>query len=532
MGLRLRLLLAVVATVVVTATLAAPANARPQSQAAPAPTTLILYDTTGEFGYLGELYAAQVANLASHFGTWKAMPVTQYQAGQLGQYKGAVYLGSTYNEPIPPALLDDIGSGGTPVIWAGFNIWQLTARIADFTARYGWKDGYLDFGQVTAVRYKGTDLARNPLNNGGILDYQSLDPAKATVVAQAVRSDGTTLPWAVRSSNLTYIGELPFAYASERDRIVAFQDMLFDLLAPTTPTRHRALVRLEDVGPDADPAKLRAIADYLSSKGVPFSVATYARYRDPSGFYNGGVAEDVTFKQRPEVVAALKYMISKGGKLLMHGYTHQYDVKANPYNGVSGDDFEFFLAHVDSEDYVRLDGPVPEDSTQWFNNRTDVAAREYKAAGLPIPNVFEFPHYAGSATDYWAAAAKFGTGYDRPLYFAGVLTGGPVDSRKARHFPGEVDDARFAGQFFPYVVKDLYGRKVIPENIGDFSPTEMNHHPARLAADLVANARAALVVRDGFASFFYHPYLGLEDLKPIVEGIQGLGYTFVSADAV
>src|SRR5262245_53724599 len=33
---------------------------------------LVLYDTDGQWGYLGELYAAGVGTLASHFGTWHA----------------------------------------------------------------------------------------------------------------------------------------------------------------------------------------------------------------------------------------------------------------------------------------------------------------------------------------------------------------------------------------------------------------------------------------------------------------------------
>ena len=35
-------------------------------------------------------------------------------------------------------------------------------------------------------------------------------------------------------------------------------------------------------------------------------------------------------------------MVSKGGTLIEHGNTHQYSNVANPYSGVSGDDFEFY----------------------------------------------------------------------------------------------------------------------------------------------------------------------------------------------
>src|SRR3954454_18275944 len=119
--------------------------------------------------------------------------------------------------------------------------------------------------------------------------------------------------------------------------------MLFDSLGTgTTPAlnRHRGLVRIEDVGPDADPAELRAVADYLYAEKVPFSVAVYPRYRDPKGVQNGGKAQDYTLVQKPKVVAALKYMKQRGGTLLMHGYTHQFGSVANPYDGESANDFE------------------------------------------------------------------------------------------------------------------------------------------------------------------------------------------------
>src|SRR6266481_4570216 len=43
-------------------------------------STLVLYDTTGPWGWLGEIYAAMAGNLASHFGAWVAMPVVSYRS--------------------------------------------------------------------------------------------------------------------------------------------------------------------------------------------------------------------------------------------------------------------------------------------------------------------------------------------------------------------------------------------------------------------------------------------------------------------
>jgi hypothetical protein len=43
----------------------------------------------------------------------------------------------------------------------------------------------------------------------------------------------------------------------------------------------------------------------------------------------------------------------------------------------------------------------------------------------------------------------------------------------------------------------------------------------------VRAARANLVVRDGFAAFYFHPFLDLDYLKRTVAGIKAAGYTFV-----
>ncbi|MGY1727085.1 DUF2334 domain-containing protein [Geodermatophilus sp. SYSU D01062] len=503
----------------------ADATALPESALADATVAatgaLVLYDSGGEWGWLGELYAQQTANLAGRFGSYHAQPVSSYQAGQMASYESVVYIGSTYDEPLPPAFLSDVLATKQQVLWMGFNIWQLFNASPTFVTDRGWNWVGYDFATVNQVRYKNQALERDGTNNqGGIMNVTITDPAKATALAQAVRSDGSTFPWATRSGNLTYIGEIPYAYQGMSDRYLAAADLFYDVLAPETGVRHRALVRIEDVGPDADPQELRAMANTLSNLRVPFSFGVFTRYEDPNGVYNNGTPRSIRLRDVPAVVDAIKYMISRGGTMIMHGYTHQFSPTPNPYSGASGDDFEFFLAHVDATDTVRLDGPVPGDGAAYVNSRVDAAAAEFRAVGLPVPTIFEFPHYAGSAADYRAIGQRFTTRYERTLYFGGLLT------------TGQPDYSRIHGQFFPYPVTDIYGTRVLPENIGNYEPEAFNNHPARFPADIVASARANLVVRDGYASFFYHPYLGTAALREIVNGIKGLGYTFVAPSAV
>jgi uncharacterized protein YdaL len=484
--------------------------------------TLILYDTTGAYSWLGEIYATEAANLTSHFGSWAALPVASYKAGDMSTYTAVVYVGSTYDEPLPIAFLDDVTAATKPVTWIYDNIWQLTARDANFATAHGFTYKQFDLSAVSRVDYKGKALTRDTINQSGIMDLAISDPTKSTVLATAVRPDGSTFPWAVKSGNLTYIGEIPFAYVTHDDRYLAFADLLFDSLGTTTVTaeRHRALARIEDVGPDSEPAELRAVADYLYAEKVPFTVAVYPRYRDPKGAQNGGKAEDYTLLNKPLVVSALKYMQSKGGTLLMHGYTHQFGNVANPYDGVSANDFEFYLAHIDAANSVIYDGPVPGDSASFVTGRVLSAKTIFALAGLKQPTIFEFPHYAASAVDYATIDSLFGKRYDRELFFPGALTG------------AKPDYTRPVGQFFPYTVRDVYGSVIVPENIGNIEPEPFNNHPARLPADLIASTDRNLAIRDGVASFFYHPYLGTDLLKQVVTGVKDKGYTFVTADSM
>ena len=510
-------------------------------------TTLVLYDATGTWGWLGEMYAMAAGNLASHFGKVTAEPVADYVAGQVSSYTATIYLGSTYNEPIPAAFLNDVLSTTHPVIWAGSNVWQLTgtegsAADTAFKSVYGWDpaNSYFDTtDNPVTVSYKGQTFSRNASSGADILAPAITTASLVTVLAQGnctgtcapiAQTTGTSFPWAIRSSNLTYVGEIPFSYIGESDRYVAFSDLLFPALQPGAATTHQGLVRLEDVDPTANPTVLRQFADYLYSQHVPFSVGVIPEYTDPNGYYNGGKPQTITLAQAPAVVSALKYMQSKGGTIIEHGYTHQYSNIANPYNGVTGDDAEFYRAQCSTTqtppyqfdsacqntDWVVWTGPLPGDSSTWAAGRATAGRALFTQAGLAAPTIWETPHYFASAADYAGVDTIYATRYERELFVSGRLSGGAPDY------------SRIFGQFFPYVVHDVYGEKIIPENLGNYEPTAENNNPPRTPADIIHNAQVNLAVTQGVASFFFHPTYSLTYLQQVVTGIKGLGYTFVA----
>ena len=69
---------------------------------------------------------------------------------------------------------------------------------------------------------------------------------------------------------------------------------------------------------------------------------------------------------------------------------------------------------------------------------------------------------------------------------------------------------------------------VLPENLGSIEPEPFFQFPMRFPEDSLGDAQRVRVVRDGFASFYFHPFLDIGYLQQTVEGLQGAGWTFVS----
>jgi len=226
----------------------------------------------------------------------------------------------------------------------------------------------------------------------------------------------------------------------------------------------------------------------------------------------------------PEFIRALKYLVAQGGQIVLQGYTHQYDAVANPYTGVTGDDYEFFRVTVDEQNNFVDYMPVPEDSRRWVQSRIRGAMGQLRRSGLSAI-AWQTPHYAASAVDYSVFADEFPLTIQRVLYFDSA--GGCIGRNGRRH---DLFDSgtHIAGQFFPYVIqRDLYGQKVVPENIGNIVLDPAGGSATRLPADLIRAARKNLVVRDGWASAFFHPFLDISYLQELVRGIKGLSYDYV-----
>lgn len=532
---------------------------------------LVLYDSSGPFADLGPIYAEMLLNLIGHFpqADATAIPIEEYTAGDLLVPEVSFYIGATYDNPLPTAFKADFAVNDRPIIWIGYNLWQIGwADWNGFLFEYGFQHWYVagndgadentDFYRY--VQYAGQELAKfawwnddastfvnDPFLN--VLFYS--EPAAFDTLATVVHSGtGDEQPYVVQAGNLTLWNDIPFTFLHEQDRYLVFTDLLHDHLGIDHEVTRSALMRLEDVHPKVAPSDIRSVTNVMkeNSANRPWSIALIPEYRDPLGYYNNGTPEQFTLNQSPARAwrRQVRRATRNGASIVLHGWTHQYGSVPNPYNGVSGDDFEFWLLPQDT--------PVPEDSYEWFADRQEEAADILARRSWLDAWAWEVPHYRASVADYLYTNDFFDTTYHRVVYhpYEVDLWGDIYTWNEIWSDPQSVSDWSAAevsvagdlwgGQFFPYVIeRDVYGNRVIPETLGNLEPAEFALGPqyVRLVGDLLDNAEVNLVNRCAFASFFYHPYLmqfpeianagGPQSFRDLVEGIEALGYTFVQA---
>jgi uncharacterized protein YdaL len=516
------------------------------------PKVLVLYDSvaTSQWQKLGFSYAIMVRNLLGHFdAAVDLVPVQNYAAGQVAAHDATFYLGSEYDNPLPASFLADASASSKPLVWFKYNLWELSENPAyPFKAAHGMTVSELrgmnaqptaaapSPGFFDTVQYKGLAFVKYYNYNAqtGAINAEPeigvvtvTDSTKVSVVVPIRNATtGEQLPYVARSGNFWYVADMPFSYIGPRDRYLVFADLLHDMLGVQHAESHKAMVRLEDVGAQVTYSSMQRLTDFLQSRSIRFSVAVMPHFKDPLGVTSNGVPQDIPLAQATTLRRSLDYATARGGEIVMHGYTHQYAAVRNPWSGVSGDDYEFW-------DIVH-NTPVAEDSSQWALDRVTAGLRELTQFNYG-PVAWETPHYVSSPLASKAFPLAFDTTYQRVVYFTADKPNLTAASGKDI----------MAGQIFPYpIARDYYGQRVLPENLGnieyDISKYDPSSNLTYTSGDILLNARYALAVRDGFASFFFHPFWierevttqtgqnPYQDFTSLVQGITNLGYTWVA----
>jgi hypothetical protein len=239
-----------------------------------------------------------------------------------------------------------------------------------------------------------------------------------------------------------------------------------------------ALLRFEDVSVEVPTGRMRAIADYMASRDVPYGI----------GVIPDQLIKDVnlrTLAQDPSLVETLRFAQAHGARIILHGLHHSFN---------SPEDFEFWDAEHNR--------PLPEDSVAWMTDRVTRGLNIERGLGLD-PVMWESPHYAASPLDYRVVSTFFGTSWERRRPLA----------------------------FLPWALQhDEYGSVLLPENLGYESVGGDKRMTLRMQ---LARAQAFSVCADCIPAGFLHPStVPLADVIDYVNGLQALGYRFVDPLAV
>lgn len=548
------------------------------------PCVFIFYDQgDGSPGAkFGEVYSIQLRNVLGHFPEYSQliMPIESYQSGLIDACDATIYLGSNYYSSIPDSFYADVAVTDRPVMWMGYSFWNLPEEVQKekFGVQYSHlttlneevRDKNQDVGFFRYFHYLG-ETFRKSLNYGdkeNKKDPQAAFELLATNPVNDVKvlswaehsATGEKLPYITRKENFFFVADIPFSYIHEADRYFIFCDILFDFfnLEPKHKTK-LAFLRIEDVHPLIPVESLSTIQETLKEESIPFNISfvpVYAKYEEANEQRKESREIRVPFVEQRDFLTWLRDVRDEGAHIILHGVTHHLDGVTNPL-GYSGIDYEFWNVNTDS---------APSDGTAGFVlDRLEYAYDLLETEDI-YPMIWLTPHYLASPTEYRVFAKAFPWNLGRITYFIDnpqgepsywseemlkqlqARQGNPLVSDAQRHYfqnyTNEYDSYKL-GQLFPYeIYGDYYGQRVIPESLGNVTPKHLGGGVERTVDDILADAKRNRVLRDTWASVFFHPFLlnsvengGMgeydndeRELRRLVKGIKDLGYKFMPVE--
>lgn len=473
---------------------------------------------------VGERSAVMVRNLLGHFEEVDVYmtSVARYSGADLSDCDRAIYMGTYFEGKLPVAFLDDVSRYQKPFLWMNYNIWKLQQRLGleRFRAMWGFVHERID-GQnsgnlrqiphfYNAFTYKGATFKKVAyLDPQGVFlghpEIMIVRNHSAQVLSEGIHS-GTKAKtaYALRQGDFFFIADNPVSVIDARDRYLILADLLFDFLKLEPRSKKRyALVRLEDIHPKYDLRLLYAAIEVFRSRNVPFAISLIPRYVGPDS------KKGIDATQNAKFMSMIRYAICNGASILVHGYEHQLMVDLGCGITFTGEGYEFWD--------VCNGRPLSFDSVEFVQQRLDKAKQILDDAKIPYAG-WVTPHYAASTLAFRVIQGNFGRLVQQMTY---VLEGRPNTA------------VNTIDQFFPYTIThDYYGLYIWPENLG-YVPLPLFGGNAQHIEEMLEMARLNKVVRDGWASFFWHPVLirtplGVQSLEKLVDGIRAEGYEFVS----
>ncbi len=549
------------------------------SQSISGPCVFVFYDegNGGPWSKFGEIYSIQLRNLLGHFPEFRQLviPIEYYQQGMVESCEASIYLGSHYESNIPQVFLEDVEKTEKSILWLGYSIWKMApeAMANTFGIEYVNLE-QLDLENLDAngdpsfyryFHYKGETWRKNlsytnpdtkeePL---GAFELTGLNVLPETeVLSWAEQSaTGEQSPYITRRKNFFYVADIPLSYVHEADRYFIFADILFDFLG--VEPRHQTnlgFVRIEDVHPLIPVQTLETIQQAFVDEGVPLNISFVPVY---TSWDETSLREQrIPFTEQTDFLTWVRQAQEQGVHFILHGVTHALEEVLNPI-GHSGIDYEFWNVVTDE---------APSDGTASFVlDRLEYAYEFMESEGMH-PMLWLTPHYLASPTEYRVFGKVFEWQVGRITYFIDRPNGLPtywtqemldllrfrpgnedvVEAQRHyfQNYRNEYDDYKL-GQLFPYeIYGDVYGQKIIPECLGNVTPKHLGGGVERTIDNILEDAKRNLVLRDTWASVFYHPFLlnsvangGMGEfdqddrgLRRLLRGLKELGYRFQTVE--
>ncbi len=437
-----------------------------------------------------QIYAIMLNNLLGRYAdvvvTRKA--VSAYTAGEANQYYRTFYIGSTYEDPVPPALIADI-MAGAKVTWLNYNIWRLdNAAIGASLSRLGLRyvalyPEYLPAEFSTGfnkIDYRGYTFKKYI---PGLLEVPiemievAVESPSVVVHAWAKNSAGRQIPYALQSGNFWYVADNPFTYIHEQDRYLVLADLIAPMMGRDITCTPRALARMEDLSPNDQGADLKRMLDALNRVKIPFLATVIPLFVDN----NTVPVTQIGWTQNSAALNQLRRIPSIRGRIFQHGYTHQFENLKNPF-GISGDDWEFWRVELDASGNRITSTPIPgmtaTSALQRIQTGRNILVNLSTRSVNLTPVGWTTPHYEADPGYYATFNQVYNRVMERRIYQVGTV---------------------IAGQFFPYPVRDVNGTLMLPETLGSVQPNY-------LLPMLEEAARANRVLRCPWAGHFFHAY--------------------------
>ncbi|MBZ0618308.1 polysaccharide deacetylase family protein [Clostridioides difficile] len=434
---------------------------------------LIIYDSKKETAYNRDILNIMRTLLGRFSSDIELLKLSNYDGEINKNYYSHIFIlgvneNSYNNDKNTKNLISSLNSYKGTICWLGYGIENLLEH-KKYNLDYVGKTN-----NIVSVNYRGKSYNLDEHYVFNIVESKDT----SNKVIGSINDTLNKYPYIINDKNLFYVSKL------DLDGVLfyIFCDSLNDIFNIKTFDKGRIFVRIEDVHAFREPKNLVEIADYLSSKNIPFTIALIPAYVNPKNH------KVITLSESPEIVKAIKYMQDKGGTVILHGYTHQYKKEE-----VSGEGYEFWDG--------KKDEPLKENMKIFVKDRVLNGLRVCIDNGI-YPLAFEAPHYAMESEGY----------KELKKYFSTYM---------GQH---QNNDKKFSTNTYPYIIRDTEEFNIfIPENLGYIDPEDKFTFQ-----NIKENLDKLSIVRGFSGGFFFHSYLNIEYLKNTIEYLEKQNIEFMN----